>query len=279
MSNSIVMIEQQLQSLLSRLAEVERKEADLVKRMKNCIRLCHELLVAWRQAVAMHGFPDPGSEIYFFKQAKPQVAGRYRYCQQVLQLNLGAWKGGWNSQEQRLIKEMTSIEQVFACNRSLWEYYRSGAVHLDEAWFVRGQDLWLLHSGLGYFDESFSTRCDAQLAELLAAELYSEYIGRRLAGDEDRVIGDRILVANDEIVYTGSVTQATALGYAMCEARSFNHGHASRNDVMAHLGKQWRIDLSNHRQTINRLTGQKEPDRPIKDLLNGFNRFLESKDL
>ncbi len=176
------------------------------------------------------------------------------------------------------MKEMTYIEHVFDQYRSLWEYCQSGAVHLDEAWFVRGHEHWLLHAGTGHFDERFSTLCDGQLAELLAAEMYSQYIGRRLSGDEDLVVAKRTPVGVDVIVYTGSVTLATALGYAMCEVNSFNHGQASRNGVMQHLGKQWGVDLRNHRQTINRLIGQQEPDRPIKDLLDGFNRFLDSKD-
>lgn len=277
MSNSVVMIEQQLQSLVNRLAEIERKEVDLVKRMKNCIRLCHDLLGSWRHDVAQKGFPDQRSEIYFFKQAKPQVAARYRYYQRVLQLDLGAWKGVWN-QEQRLMKEMTYIEQVFDQYRPLWEYCQSGAVHLDDAWFMRGQEHWLLHAGTGHFDESFSTLCDAQLAELLAAEMYSQYIGRRLSGDEDRVVADYINPGGNAIIYTGSVTQATVLGYALYEVNSFSHGKASRNGVMEQLGKQWNVDLRNHRQTINRLIGQQEPDRVLKDLLEGFNRFLDSKD-
>lgn len=279
MSNSVAMIEQQLQSVLSRLEEVERKEGDLVKRMKNCIKLCHDLMCAWRQGVVLHGFPDKRSEIYFFKWAKPLIAGRYRYYQRVLQLNLGEWKGAWASQEQRLVKEMGYIENIFAVHRSLWEYYRSGAVHLDEAWFLRGQELWLLHPDIGYFDESFCTRCDGQLAELLAMEMYCGYIGRRLAGDEDHIVAERSPASDSAIVFTGTATQATVLGYALYEVNSLNHGNASRQGVMDQLGKQWSIDLRNHRQIINRVIGQQEPDRFLKDLLDGFNRFLSTKDL
>lgn len=268
----------QLQSLLSKLQEVESRETDPVKRFKDCIKLCLELMSAWRQSVGLHGFPHEDGEIWFFKQAKPRLLGQYLYYQRVLQLHLDEWKGASINQEQRLIKEMEHIEQVFEQNRSLWQYYRSGDTSLDRAYFMRGQESWLFSFGQHHFDESFSTRCDGQLAALLSMDLYSEYIGRRLAGDEDRVIIQQSSAPAVNVVSTRTATQLTVIGISLYESGVYDRSQLSREAAMAHWGKCWNADLRNHRQIAYRLKGQQEPDRILKDMLGGFNDFLGGKE-
>lgn len=277
MKNTQSELSDQLQSYLSRLQEVESATADQVKCLKKCIQLCHEFLHAWRQSVGQCGFPDEVCEIYFFKHAKPRLAGHYRYYQRVLQLHLDGWAGSSVRQEQRLMKEMNYIEQVFEHNKSLWQYFQSECTHLDAAYFLRGQEGWLFYPGIGHFDESFSTRYDGQLAELIAMELYSEYIGRRLAGD-DSAATIRRPVTQGTLQCTVPAAHATALGYALHHVRFFNQGRVTKKAVMDDFQSNWNINLSNHSQIIDQLKRQHEPDRFLRDLLDGFNDFLGGKD-
>ncbi|WP_276482334.1 RteC domain-containing protein [Paraflavitalea pollutisoli] len=267
-------ISAQLQSSLSKLHEVECKETDLVKRLKKCIQVCHEMLNSWRQAINLYGFPDQRSEIYFFKHGKPRLAAHYRYYQRVLHFHLDEWKGCQYNQEQRLVKEMAYVEQVFEQNRSLWQYYQSRDTSMDSVYFVRGTELWLLNNGTGYFDDSFSSRCDGPLAELLAMEMYSAYIGRRLAGDEDHIVAGPSAPTIGRVVGTGTLTQLTVIGYALYESNIYDRAVLSREMAMEHWGKHWNVDLRNHRQIIYRLKGQHEPDRVLKDMCGDFNNFL-----
>lgn len=176
----------------------------------------------------VHGFPDPASEIYFFKHVKPVVVGRCKYYQRICQLQLGPWKetSAWSTE--RLAKEMTMVEQVFEQNSSLWQYYRSGSTDWDEQYFMRRQHQWLWLPGQEAADNLFSTPCDGKLADLLAMELYSGYIGRRMAGDEDHIVAARQPEAGNVIVSPGTVTDLTVIGYALYEANLYPREYAGR---------------------------------------------------
>ncbi len=235
---------QQLSDLLKQLQQEEQKDGELATRMGVCTRLCVDHLRLLRQSVTTQGFPDPATEIYFFKHVKPVIAGRYTYYHRVQQLQNGAFNV-WSQEKERLAKELEQISQFFGHHAHLWRYYRSGSTAYDEQYFLRGKDDWLQHAAASGFDDLFSTSFDGQLAELYAMDLLMQHIDQQLsvAGDPASINNRR--ETGPPLRCSASVTEVVELAYALY-ASGFFASPCSIKDVIECLADTFQVDLPNH---------------------------------
>jgi hypothetical protein len=234
---------QQLSDLLTQLQQEEQKGGELSTRMGICTRLCVDHLRLLRQSITTQGFPDPATEIYFFKHVKPVIAGRYTYYCRAQQLQNGAFNV-WSQEKERLAKELDKIGQFFGHHAHLWSYYRSGSTAYDEQYFLRGKDDWLQHASASGFDDLFSTSFDGQLAELHAMDLLMQHIDQQLsvAGDPASVNNRRH--PNSPLRCIASVTEVVELAYAL-HASGFFASTCSIKDVIEGMADAFQVNVPN----------------------------------
>lgn len=115
-------------------------------------------------------FDSTRDEIDFYKTVKPLFKSQMEYYNLVYQsqllkpTNASEVKEFWLKEQQRLDKFIQS-------HRGFYEYYKSGATHLDEAYFL----------SLTYTDsQGVPIVHDNLVALILALERYMEYIRQEL---------------------------------------------------------------------------------------------------
>jgi hypothetical protein len=274
--------EELLQSWQLRLQDAEARETDWPARLETCIRICEESLLELRQWVIESSFPGKDCEIYFFKQVKPLVMARYIYYQKIYRLHIGYFNGSGLLAKERLEKELHEIARYFTDNDYFYTYYRKGATHHDELYFVRGQYDWRICPEVNHFDSIFSTSGDGKLAELMAYELLMKYVDGMLNPScrlAEYIPGNTSVNANHSpLTCTASIRDIVELGYALQTCGIFNHGKASVKDVMALLADAFKVDLRNSYHSFLRLRERKNPTKFLDELKAALLRHIESVD-
>jgi RteC protein len=116
-------------------------------------------------------FDSKRDEIDYYKIVKPLFKSQIEYYNLVYQsqllkpLNKSELKEFW-------LKEHERLDKFIQSNRSFYEYYKSGATHLDEAYFL----------SVGYTDSQGNPIYHDNLIALnLALERYITYIQQELS--------------------------------------------------------------------------------------------------
>lgn len=270
--------DKQVQALLARLQDAEYQEHDLLTRLEICIKACEESLLELRQWVTDNSFPDQASEIYFFKRVKPVIMARYIYYYKIYRLHIGYFHGnGWLRKE-RLHLVIREIGCFLADNKAFCEYYRTGNVHNDELYFLRGRYDWKICPDTNHFDMVFSTSADGKLAELLAQELFLKYVEQLLNPPADEEKDDAATPASSSLQCTATITEIVELGYALHASGFFNNGKATIKEIMNFLEEVLKVDLGKYYDTFLQIRERKKNvtkflDRLKAALLQAIDRL------
>jgi len=273
--------DKQVQALLARLQDAEYQEHDLLTRLEICIKACEESLLELRQWVTDNSFPDQASEIYFFKRVKPVIMARYIYYYKIYRLHIGYFHGnGWLRKE-RLHLVIREIGCFLADNKAFCEYYRTGNVHNDELYFLRGRYDWKICPDTNHFDLVFSTSADGKLAELLAQELFLKYVEQLLnppdPGSQEK--NNTAPRASASLQCTATVTDIVELGYALHASGFFNNGKASIKEVMNFLEQALKVDLRKYYHTFLQIRERKNVITKFLDKLkDSLLRYISEGD-
>lgn len=262
----------QLQTLLTTLQALEDQEPETPDRWNKSIGLCNDSLRTLRQTVEAQGFPDQDTEVFYFKKIKPAVEGRFTYCKRVYQLQLNELKST-QLEKERLRRELDAASQVLAQQESFWRYCQSGSQSLDEQYFVRGKEDWALQPWHTSFDERFSTSGDQQLAQLIATELFMEYVDRRIKQQSDPASGDNRRPPGPPMRCNASATEMVELIYALHAAGVFP---GSIRELIQAFENSFQIRLPNYHVTFGQIKARKtEFTRFLNKLVTALEFYIK----
>lgn len=260
------------QSLLQKLTEAGQKENNLIARTEQCILIAEQVILQLKDYISAHPFKNEREEIDFFKFIKPSFYAYLIFYSNVYQMELRVPNGSIESQKEYFHSELLAIEIQFKRNVSFFEYYRSGAEYLDYLYFVRGnqgKDL-QLHSWFIDADPAFSTGYDCKSAELLASDMLSEYLNRRLQGLETgnnaATGGVSVVQAPDDLYWTDTKAGLVELGYGLHAKGSFNNGRATLEQIFRGFQKSFHVELDNPPRTYQQILSRE----------SGLTVFLQS---
>ncbi|WP_276485577.1 RteC domain-containing protein [Paraflavitalea pollutisoli] len=275
MKNKSDQFSRQLQTLLHELGELEAQDNDPPAVYASRIQQCRNSLRQLRQSVNEQGFPDRAAEIFFFKHIKAVVSSRYIYYKRVQHLLLGKLNAP-KLEKERLARELDAASQVLAQNDSFWCYCKSGSNALDEQYFVRGHEDAFFHPLHFSIDDPCSTAGEIQLAELLATELYMQYVDRRLSQLDHPASAPVRLPSKSTLRCTASTSEVSELGKALYLDGFF--GNATLKEVMEHFQESWSVDLSLHSQVTQQNESRKEPLRFLLRLIERYRKYFDDRD-
>ena len=192
-----------------------------------------------RKLTVDHIFSCTEEEIYFFKELKPNILGRYLYFNKVYRIESQCPSGSNDVIKEYLNDELGGLTYFFRRNLELYQYYRSKATHLDSHYFVRGHiDFKLCPNCVPYDrDPEFSTCYDHKAAQILANDMLCIYLNKKLHGVDKQVIiaKSRSFLPEHPFRWTATKIAAVELGYAIYAAGILNNGQADIKEIMTFM--------------------------------------------
>lgn len=244
------------------LQEVERRMSAAAADIdgKEVIPACREMMMFLKEKIIelkkfalSHEFKDDAEEIRFFKYQKPLILGRLLYFYKLYriesnrppsyELATGYYQG-----------EIEKMKAAFEKSVSFFRYYRSGATYRDCYYFKRGQTE-ISPEGDSFLFEpeaEFSTGYDRLVARLIAMELVSDFLTKRLrepAEDEP--------LPGKKLYWTDKKAAAVELIYGIHASGSVDNGKADIIDIVTAFERTFHIDLGDVYHTFIAMRGRK----------------------
>ena len=236
-----------------------------------------------RKLTVDHIFSSTEEEIYFFKELKPNILGRYLYFNKVYRIESQCPSGSNDVIKEYLNDELGGLTYFFRRNLELYQYYRSKATTYDTYYFIRGKaDIRLCCDSFQCDrDPMFSTGYDHKIAKILANEMLQIYLNKRIInlGQSEAINNQAITKIPYPANWTSNKIFLIELGYALYVAGDINNGNITVKEIMNLLGAMFNIDLGDYYRGYITLKNRKK-DRTLylKTLIEKLLKRMEEDD-
>ena len=236
-----------------------------------------------RKLTVEHIFFSTEEEIYFFKELKPSILGRYLYFNKVYRIESQCPSGSNDVIKEYLNDELGGLTYFFRRNLELYQYYRSKATTYDTYYFIRGKaDIRLCCDSFQCDrDPMFSTGYDHKIAKILANEMLQIYLNKRIInlGQSEAINKQAISKIPYPANWTSNKIFLIELGYALYVAGDINNGNITVKEIMDLLGAMFNIDLGDYYRGYITLKNRKK-DRTLylKTLIEKLLKRMEEDD-
>ena len=275
------------QELLSefkdQLDRLEHGNGDILFKAESGIAQVEKYLKKLQIQINAQGFPSQQDEIYFFKHVKPQFFSKLIYYGRLFNIESKRPRGSNAAQIKYLKNQIKKLQLFFNDNLEFYNYYRRGAISLDEQYFVRGKrDLRLpLESFHFLIDVRFSTCQDGTVANIMAYDMLIVY----LQGEIDILttsmddLNDKPMERPSKLFWTGSKTDLIELIYALHSSNSINSGTVDIKELAAHFEHFYNVDLGNYYHTFIEIRSRKTGRTKFLDkLIEMLKQRMEALD-
>lgn len=236
-----------------------------------------------RKLTVEHIFSSTEEEIYFFKELKPSILGRYLYFNKVYRIESQCPSGSNDVIKEYLNDELGGLTYFFRRNLELYQYYRSKATTYDTYYFIRGKaDIRLCCDSFQCDrDPMFSTGYDHKIAKILANEMLQIYLNKRIInlGQSEAINRQAITKIPYPANWTGNKIFLIELGYSLYVTGDINNGNITVKEIMDLLGAMFNIDLGDYYRGYITLKNRKK-DRTLylKTLIEKLLKRMEEDD-
>jgi hypothetical protein len=239
-------IQRLYEKMENRINLVRDQSFPLLKETSQCITICEETLRELKKQLEKNPLKEVKEEVEFFKEIKPKFYSQFIYYVKIFLIEINRPTGSDKVQISFLESHLTRIKHFFDNNLDFYQYYRSGATHFDEVYFVRGkQDFHLLPDDLTLtFDHSFSTIQSYKVSKLFAYELLRIYLNSAIASIQ--LTDSAELKSNEKrLQWTGSKVSLIELIYSLQTAGVVNNGAADIKLLTDFFERVFQLDLGN----------------------------------
>ena len=275
------------QKLLSefegQLDALESWNGDVLFKAEKGIALVESSIRKLQKQIAGKTFASQTDEIYFFKHVKPQIFSKLIYYVKLFNIESKRPRGNNAAQIKYLQHQIDKLQTFFNDNLEFYNYYRRGAMSLDEQYFVRGnRDLRLpLESFHFLIDDKFSTCQDGTVATIMAYDMLIVYL-RKEVDDLNNTLEptkNTPMEKPSKLFWTGSKTDLIELLYALHASESINGGTVDIKEMASHFEHFYNIDLGNYYHTFIEIRSRKtSKTRFLDKLIELLNQRMESLD-
>lgn len=275
------------QKLLSefegQLDALEHGGGDILFRAEKGIVLVEKYIRTLQKEVAERPFPSQEDEIYFFKHVKPQIFSKLIYYIKLFNIESKRPRGKDAAQIKYLQHQIDKFQTFFNDNLEFYNYYRRGAMSLDEQYFVRGnRDLRLpLESFHFLIDDQFSTCQDGTVATIMAYDMLIVYLRKEVEDLQNNLEPQKNtpMEKPSKLFWTGSKTDLIELLYALHACESINGGTVDIKELASHFEHFYNVDLGNYYHTFIEIRSRKTSRTRFMDkLITLLNQRMDSFD-
>jgi hypothetical protein len=245
----------------TQLDKLENGNGDILFRAESGITMVERYIKRLQSQIGKKTFASQGEEINFFKHIKPQFFSKLIYYGRLFNIESRRPRGSNAAQVKYLKNQIEKLQIFFNDNLEFYNYYRRGAISLDEQYFVRGNmDLRLpLESFHFMIDDQFSTCQDGTVATIMAYDMLIVYLQREIdtltINMDD--LKDKPMERPSKLFWTGSKTDLIELLYALHSIKCINSGTADIKELAAHFEHFYNVDLGNYYHTFIEIRSRK----------------------
>ena len=267
----------------TQMDQLEQDGGDILYKAETGIAQVERYLKRLQAQIDKKPFTSQEDEIYFFKHIKPQFFSKLIYYGRLFNIESKRPRGSNAAQIKYLKNQIKKLQIFFNDNLEFYNYYRRGAISLDEQYFVRGnRDLRLpLESFHFLIDVRFSTCQDGTVAIIMAYDMLIVY----LQGEIDILtismddLNDTPMERPSKLFWTGSKTDLIELIYALHSSNSINSGTVDIKELAAHFEHFYNVDLGNYYHTFIEIRSRKTGKTKFLDrLIEMLKQRMEALD-
>lgn len=263
------------------LESLEATVEDILVKSEKGIKLSKNTLNEIRNSVVNKKFENINSEIQFFKITKPKILSKLIYFVKLFNIESKRPRSSNKSQVKYLNQQIDRLQVYFNDNLEFYQYYRRGATHLDNHYFIRGKTNIRLHPDSFHFltDENFSTSHDSTVATILAYDMLIIYLKQEIDKLENtNTMEAAIQAKQSKLFWTASKTDLIELIYALHSSGAINRGTVDIKEMAVACERLFNVDLGHYYHTFIELKSRKTNRTKFLDSLRDSleNRMNES---
>jgi len=273
------------QKLLSefegQLEALESGNGDILYKAEKGIVLVERCIRKLQKQIVGQDFETQADEIYFFKHVKPQIFSKLIYYIRLFSIESKRPRGKDVAQIKYLQQQIDKLQTFFNENLEFYNYYRRGAMSMDEQYFVRGnRDLRMpLESFHFLIDDQFSTCQDGTVATIMAYDMLIVYLRKEVDDLNNNMepTKNTPMEKPSKLFWTGSKTDLIELLYALHTSKSINGGTVDIKEMASHFEYFYNVDLGNYYHTFIDIRSRKSSRTRFLDrLIEMLNQRMES---
>lgn len=273
------------QKLLSefegQLEALESGNGDILYKAEKGIALVEKCIRKLQKQIVGQDFETQSDEIYFFKHVKPQIFSKLIYYIRLFSIESKRPRGKDVAQVKYLQQQIDKLQTFFNDNLEFYNYYRRGAMSMDEQYFVRGnRDLRMpLESFHFLIDDQFSTCQDGTVATIMAYDMLIVYLRKEVDDLNNNMepTKNTIMEKPSKLFWTGSKTELIELLYALHTSKCINGGTVDIKELASHFEYFYNVDLGNYYHTFIDIRSRKSSrTRFLERLIEMLNQRMES---
>ncbi|WP_318310062.1 RteC domain-containing protein [Flagellimonas crocea] len=273
------------QKLLSefegQLEALESGDGDILYKAERGIALVEKCIRKLQKQIVGQDFETQADEIYFFKHVKPQIFSKLIYYIRLFSIESKRPRGKDVSQIKYLQQQIDKLQTFFNENLEFYNYYRRGAMSMDEQYFVRGnRDLRMpLESFHFLIDDEFSTCQDGTVATIMAYDMLIVYLRKEVDDLNNNMepTKNTPMEKPSKLFWTGSKTDLIELLYALHTSKCINGGTVDIKEMASHFEYFYNVDLGNYYHTFIDIRSRKSSRTRFLDrLIEMLNQRMES---
>ena len=263
--------------LQEQLYEAKTTDKQPLKQASRCIRICRTIITELKEWLDTNPFAGKPEEIVFFKEVYPAFYARYIYYVKIFVIETNRPAGSDRMQARYLQSYLSRINYFFDSNIDFYQYYRMGATHLDEIYFIRdAQEEHVLPDDLTLaVDSTYCTVRSYKAAKLIAYELLQVSINNAIHEiEKNKNTGAHDTRAS--LQWTGPKVALIEMIYALQGAGVFNNATADIKQLTTYFEHAFNIELGNVYNTFLEMRLRKKNRSAFIDLLK--DRLIQRMD-
>ena len=265
------------------LEALESGNGDILYKAEKGIALVEKCIRKLQQQIVGQDFETQSDEIYFFKHVKPQIFSKLIYYIRLFSIKSKRPRGKDVAQVKYLQQQIDKLQTFFNDNLEFYNYYRRGAMSMDEQYFVRGnRDLRMpLESFHFLIDDQFSTCQDGTVATIMAYDMLIVYLRKEVDDLNNNMepTKNTPMEKPSKLFWTGSKTDLIELLYALHTSKCINGGTVDIKEMASHFEYFYNVDLGNYYHTFIDIRSRKSSKTRFLDkLIEMLHQRMESLD-
>jgi len=232
-----------------KIEQIETEDKNILKKSLDASRVLGNAFDQLKEFIIEYTFKDESEEILFFKEIKPKIFCHLIYYRKVYNIEMHRPVASIEAQKEFLKKKLDVIQDFNDKVMDFYRYYRSGAIYLDAAYFLRGQPDTEQYLETFYYerDSQFSTNADFKVAKIMANDMLQAYLLSELeALDNYMQKPSNTSFPKVKLTWTGSKTDLIELIYALDTEGCFSNGKIPLTQIAAYFECIFNIDLGNN---------------------------------
>lgn len=263
------------------LETLESGNGDILFKAEKGIALVEKCIRKLQKQIVGQDFETQADEIYFFKHVKPQIFSKLIYYIKLFSIESKRPRGKDVAQVKYLQQQIDKLQTFFNDNLEFYNYYRRGAMSMDEQYFVRGnRDLRMpLESFHFLIDDEFSTCQDGTVATIMAYDMLIVYLRKEVDDLNNNMepTKNTPMEKPSKLFWTGGKTELIELLYALHTSKCINGGTVDIKELASHFEYFYNVDLGNYYHTFIDIRSRKSSRTRFLDrLIELLNQRMES---